>query len=89
MWIAYVDEFEISDVKSVFQRLQRECANLLLDAIHESIYRMRKYFTMEVCERLLRDTIEVRVFITVTSKESGEAFTLSFVICNYISVNKF
>lgn len=52
MWMAYVTEKEITDLKSGVENIRQEFSNLAFDAHHEAVYGMGKFLSMEECNRL-------------------------------------
>lgn len=52
MWMAYVNEIEIKDLRSGVQFLIQKFSNLSFDARHEAIYGMGTIMSSEKCEKL-------------------------------------
>ncbi|KAF5292925.1 hypothetical protein FQA39_LY13805 [Lamprigera yunnana] len=60
MWMLYAEEdwTKAIDLKSVVERLYEELGALELDADHEAIYGMERYYTVQQCE-VLRDKYKI------------------------------
>lgn len=52
MWMAYVDNVEVVDLKSGLQSLNQQFERLAFDAFHEANYGMGRYLSPEECEVL-------------------------------------
>lgn len=52
MWMAYVTEVNITDLKSGVQYLSQKFSNLQFDAEHEAVYGMGQFYTEEQCYEL-------------------------------------
>ncbi|KAF5280844.1 hypothetical protein FQA39_LY17948 [Lamprigera yunnana] len=61
MWMLYAEQHwtKAIDLKSAVERLYEKLCALELDADHEEIYGMEKYYTLEQCEQL-RDKYKIR-----------------------------
>ncbi|KAF5271850.1 hypothetical protein FQA39_LY07990 [Lamprigera yunnana] len=55
MWMLYAKQHwtKLIDLKSAVERLYEKLSALEIDAEHEAIYSMEKYYTIEQCEKLL------------------------------------
>lgn len=52
MWMAYVNEIEIKDLKSGVKFLSQKFSNLSFDAHHEAVYGMGRIMSPEKCDQL-------------------------------------
>jgi hypothetical protein len=54
MWMSYIREIEIKDLRSAIENLKQEFGNLKFDAEHEAVYGMGRFYTEEECNDLAR-----------------------------------
>ncbi|KAF5302326.1 hypothetical protein FQA39_LY10365 [Lamprigera yunnana] len=54
MWMLYAEQHwtKAIDLKSAVERLYEKLGGLEFDAVHEAIYGMERYYTVQQCEEL-------------------------------------
>lgn len=55
MWMCYVKDIEITDLKSGVQYLHQKFSNLQFDAEHEAVYGMGAFHSEEECNKIAKN----------------------------------